>query len=334
MTILYNSEDHLSLIFSFKGTVWIAVLPFCLLTVAISVGIYILGEDFYDVIELTFPKESGFETLTTLLSFLVVSRVTRSYQRMWQARSMMSGCLQNGRDLAVLVATLSACFPNEMDHQSNSNSGAKRWHEDLSNALCAMIDGLTDVMSKEDLTVACVLGDPTITSTTETQRQQKSNIAPPEQKTDPFFLANQVHLLINNHSQYLGRTMEVQREVELHRQISDFSKNYYDLLKYASTPVPFPTTQMAQTILLLWVCLLPAILLYRSDDDPELQPSTVAILSVVAFLGTYGFWGLERVAEELDLPFGDDENDIEIDELAKVCNSFLCIYIYIYVYIY
>ena len=135
---------------------------------------------------------------------------------------------------------------------------------------------------------------------------------------DPFLLANKVHLLINNHSLYLGRTMEVQREMELHRQVSDFMMTYYDLLKYASTPVPFPTTQMAQTILLVWVCLLPSILLYSDDNDKmALEEGNVVILAIVAFLGTYGFWGLERVAEELDLPFGDDDNDIEIDELAK-----------------
>ena len=149
--------------------------------------------------------------------------------------------------------------------------------------------------------------------------------------SDPFECTNKIHLLVTNHMDFFKRKMEVQRELEFHRLLEQLSSNYYDLLKYGSTPVPFPTTQMAQTTLLVWVILLPIFFFHRAvrskqdddEDDGEDISSDISIPSLLvaatcSFLGTYGFWGLERVAEELDLPFGDDADDIEINVLASV----------------
>ena len=44
------------------------------------------------------------------------------------------------------------------------------------------------------------------------------------------------------------------------------------------------------------------------------EPFTATIL---VFFIAYGFFGLEFVSIELDDPFGDDLNDLAIDEFAK-----------------
>ena len=124
--------------------------------------------------------------------------------------------------------------------------------------------------------------------------------------------------------------MEPQREMVLHQQAQEFTFNLYELLKFASTPVPFPTTQMTQTVMFIWLLFLPSVLYDEAqhvdceDDEDEdecredLNVSLVTYLAFIAFIAVYAFWGLERVAEELDLPFGDDDNDIEVVNLAAV----------------
>ena len=58
MTILYNSEKHLFLLFSTKGTVWPSVLPFCILSVIITAVGYVAHEHFPYRFDITFPKEA------------------------------------------------------------------------------------------------------------------------------------------------------------------------------------------------------------------------------------------------------------------------------------
>ena len=61
---------------------------------------------------------------------------------------------------------------------------------------------------------------------------------------------------------------------------------------------------MARTFLFLYVFTIPFVMLGDASSD-------VAHCCVV-FLITYGFFGLEIVAIDLDDPFGDDANDFDV----------------------
>lgn len=362
---------------------WKEVLPFCLFNLAVSVVIFVLRD--LSILNATFPRESGFTTLTTLLSFLVVARVSRSYDRMWEARSLLSTCMSEARALAKITATLS---------HNDEGKLADLWREKVRVALIDMVTNMKDLVTNESLTNFVLTGEryPKVDETTEEiivedVMKMKNNynaasenntdddgsataVQQPHRETvtDPFLLSAEFHLLINNHGEYLGRQMEIQREMLLHKMAISFAKNFYVLLQFASTPVPFPTTQMAQTILLIWMVMIPCVLFHYTetlslvldcgddgDDCVYTLPNTTIcsssltdfdrldqclgnlsdendgcfceldlnvvtgwVLIVASFFGTYGFWGLERVAEELDLPFGDDANDIEVEALSDV----------------
>mmetsp|Transcript_8191 Transcript_8191/g.11701 ORF Transcript_8191/g.11701 Transcript_8191/m.11701 type:complete len:123 (-) Transcript_8191:67-435(-) len=77
-----------------------------------------------------------------------------------------------------------------------------------------------------------------------------------------------------------------------------------------TTPFPFPLVQMARTFMFLWVFTLPLALI-GSDYG------VAGIVSLI-FILTYGFLGLEYVSMELDDPFGDDPNDFNDMEMAKM----------------
>lgn len=67
---------------------------------------------------------------------------------------------------------------------------------------------------------------------------------------------------------------------------------------------------MSRILLFLWIFTLPLPILNNEDNS-------VVVPSVCMFFITYGFFGLEFVSIELDDPFGDDANDLEIQHLSR-----------------
>jgi len=298
---------------------------------------------------------------------------------MWEARSLLGVCLSEARDLAKIVASLSHADEGHL---------ADQWREKLRIALIDLVTNMKNLVTNESLTNFVISGERypivdapervIVEDVSENNSYENgsggSAITQPRREVamDPFQISVEVHLLINNHAEFLGRQIEIQREVLLHQILSSFTQSHYVLLQFASTPVPFPTTQMAQTILLIWMCLLPCVLFHytetlklepdcdngddycgiwtkpdtgvcssklndlnttntcldnlvesmNTEDDcsceRDINVITGFVLIVASFFGTYGFWGLERVAEELDLPFGEDPNDIEVEALSDV----------------
>jgi predicted membrane chloride channel (bestrophin family) len=78
---------------------------------------------------------------------------------------------------------------------------------------------------------------------------------------------------------------------------NSFANSYATLVELASTPLPFPLSQMARTFLFLWTFSIPFVLRGVVDE-------AVIAMTFVFFL-TYGFVGLELVAMKLMHPFGE-----------------------------
>lgn len=94
--------------------------------------------------------------------------------------------------------------------------------------------------------------------------------------------------------------------------VDSFMNGYYGIRKFLTTPVPFPLIQMARTFLFLYVFTVPFVLI--NDNSSNFAHC------FVVFLITYGFFGLEVVAIEMDNPFGDDANDF--DNAALACTAY------------
>ena len=58
------------------------------------------------------------------------------------------------------------------------------------------------------------------------------------------------------------------------------------------------------------------------------QISNIFTACFALFLITYGFIGIELVSIELDDPFGDDPNDLDVMVMAQVC-KLVCAYIFV-----
>ena len=77
---------------------------------------------------------------------------------------------------------------------------------------------------------------------------------------------------------------------------------------------------MGRTFVFVWAFTLPFVIV---QDISNIYAACCAL-----FLMTYGFIGIELVSIELDDPFGDDPNDLDVMAMAQVC-KLVCAYIFV-----
>jgi hypothetical protein len=125
---------------------------------------------------------------------------------------------------------------------------------------------------------------------------------------------------IASNVEFLDTPLHVNKELKLYSFVSDFITAYANLMKLVNTQFPFPLAQMNRTFVFLWAYTLPWVLYHDDISIPS--------LIVLVFFITYAFVGLEFVSIELDDPYGDDPNDLDILGLAKTVfeDIYICIY--------
>lgn len=121
---------------------------------------------------------------------------------------------------------------------------------------------------------------------------------------DPMLFAQSLRSHLYCSSGALNRQLELLEKMKLVDMLNAYLYAYRDLLKIASTPLPFPMIQTGRTFLFIWIFSMPLALV---GLDFELS----AVVIFVFFL-TYGYIGLELVAMRLLCPFGDDINDLNV----------------------
>ena len=127
---------------------------------------------------------------------------------------------------------------------------------------------------------------------------------PPPTDDDPFLhtLSLRTHLY---HGCYvLPVDLHILERCKMVDLLNVYLSAYRELLKLASTPLPFAMIQMGRTFLFLFTFTLPFALVGIIDE-------IISVIVFVFFL-TYGFLGLEFVSMKLLHPFGDSVNDINI----------------------
>ena len=105
------------------------------------------------------------------------------------------------------------------------------------------------------------------------------------------------------------RPLEMLERMRMVDQLNEFTINYRNLLKCASTPLPFTLVQMGRTFLFIWTFSIPLVL--------RGVVSEIYSAMVFVFFLTYGFVGLELVAMKLMNPFGDGRQDLNVSGMKQ-----------------
>eukprot|EP00741_Cyanophora_paradoxa_P021296 tig00021348_g20556.t1 len=93
--------------------------------------------------------------------------------------------------------------------------------------------------------------------------------------------------------------------------ISNLLTRFGTLDAICDTPVPFPYVQMLQVSLFIYFVALPFVFLPILGSDAKRKWQIPFIMAVFSFV----FYGLKSIATELEDPFGDDDNDLPLEDM-------------------
>lgn len=268
-------QHPILIVFQLKGSIWLEVLPYCILNCAITVLVTLAKQN---GISIAFSPE-GHAALGLLVSFLVINKVYLALDRYMQIRSYMGVAFLNLRELNQLAFVYTE---GQQDEQASA------WRNKVRRLVVEICDCTIRVLNDEDK--AAYLS---------------RNECVEKAGDDPISYARTLRSHLYNGSSTLSTQLEMMEKMTCFSTLASFTSAYRELLKIASTPLPFPMIQMGRTFLFLWIFSMPLAL-----GGLELQLS--AVLVFICFI-TYGYIGLELVAIRLLRPWGDDINDLNID---------------------
>lgn len=359
-TLTYDNDSHISVLCQMYGSVWPNVLKFCLLNVLITYVVFLLKHSFH--IDICFASGNGHSFMAIMVSFLVVTRASITYNRFMEAREYLSVCYRTCRELVQCACVLTLL---------EEGPGAKKWRSDVAyrtilllRVTMAAIEYRTsnvhtwEVLPTDDQAnlevLSPVSASPTEANgrnspvfkdeTTKEGRRRSSTHIPvtsqmqrmsqfshgvrthqDENLRAPIILAMNLRetiLLQRRENEYFEKEMHVNEELKILGFVAEFLVAFHGLKKLITTPFPFPLVQMTRTFLFFWVFTLPLVLVAEMGEDEAVH------VMVIIFFITYGFLGLEYVSIELDDPFGDDPNDFDNKGMSLLVYEDIYIAIY------
>jgi putative membrane protein len=126
------------------------------------------------------------------------------------------------------------------------------------------------------------------------------------QRNVPLFVAQRLSMLVADARK---RSMLRHRDVHLFENlISDLVDVQGGCERIRATPIPWSYTVLMHTIVAVYCFALPF----------GLVATTKLLTPIVVALIAYAFLGLDAVGDELEQPFGREDNDLPLDAIARM----------------
>jgi ion channel-forming bestrophin family protein len=281
--ITYNPKDWFTFIFRFhKADTLRKLAP---LIIGISVYSWIVA--FLELHVLKIPDNSPVKNITvmhTLLSFvismLLVFRTNTAYDRWWEGRKQWGSLVNNSRNLAIKLHSMLG-FEDQM-HRSFFRKIIPMYANVLSHHLHA---------------------ESTRLALDEQEHPELRNLDANRH------LPNQVASLMMHRVNRLYEEGKIKGEqlIILNNELQSFTDICGACERIKNTPIPFSYSVFLKKFIFFYVMTLPFSF--------ALSLGYIAI-PVVAFI-FYVLASLELVAEEIEDPFGGDENDLPMEKMAQ-----------------
>jgi len=216
----------------------------------------------------------------TALSLLLVFRTNSAYDRWWEGRKLWGSLVNSSRNLALKLDSL---LPDEAtDHR-----------DFFTTAIPLFAHTLRQHLQQESTRFAL------------DEHDHPEFIKLDGEKHPPNMVANTIIQRCYN-MQRDGVLTEMQL-LFLEPQLSDFTNITGACERIKNTPIPFSYSAFIKKFIFIYVITLPfafsGMLGYL-------------VIPVVAFV-FYVLASLELIAEEIEDPFGTDENDLPMDKIAR-----------------
>lgn len=275
--ITYNPKDWFSLIIKFHKSDTFRVL----LPVIISVGVYaaliVALEVHFFHVESKNPTAMH-SILGFVLSMLLVFRTNTAYDRWWEGRRIWGAMVNNSRNLALKLSVL---VKDAKDREDIKHL--------ISNYVFSTKNHLRDVYNQEEFTAT-----ESISLATFAGASHRPNIIAKSLYTKVYALHDQ-KLLSGDHL------------IILNKEIRSFTDNCGACERIKNTPIPYSYNIFLKKMIFLYIITLPLFF------GAEFKYTTVPITMIVLYV----FASIELIAEEIEDPFGFDDNDLPLDDICK-----------------
>jgi len=215
-----------------------------------------------------------------VISFLLVFRTNTAYERWWEGRKLWGALTNNSRNLAM---KLSAILPAGDSNRNFFRQVIPMYASALKNHLCS-----------------------------EDTRIELFDDLPPEvqQKIDlGKHIPNQVaSLMIRQiHDMFEGKKITGEQLLFLHPELQSFTDICGACERIKNTPIPYSYSVFIKKFILIYVATLPFGFVFSLG---------YWVIPIVGFI-FYVLASLELIAEEIEDPFGADENDLPLGKMAR-----------------
>jgi len=282
--INYNPKDWFTFIFRFhKADTVRKLFPLILSICAYSWLIAFLETNFLNLGETSHVKNIPVMhgLLGFAISMLLVFRTNTAYDRWWEGRKLWGALVNNSRNLAI---KLSVMIP-ETDMEQRTF---------FRKIIPAYANALHNHLRAENTRIALFEED-------EAHPLLKN-------LDNEKHIPNQVSLLMHKHIQQLYNEEKLNGDqlIILNAELQSFTDICGACERIKNTPIPYSYSVFIKKFIFVYVMTLPFGYVFSLG---------YYVIPVVAFI-FYVLASLELIAEEIEDPFGNDDNDVPTGKIA------------------
>eukprot|EP00930_Biecheleria_cincta_P056315 TRINITY_DN4245_c0_g1_i2.p1 TRINITY_DN4245_c0_g1~~TRINITY_DN4245_c0_g1_i2.p1 ORF type:complete len:515 (+),score=54.53 TRINITY_DN4245_c0_g1_i2:87-1631(+) len=289
--------DHwqIKFIFQLKGSVFLKSLVLAVPStiVALVLHMFVITRD----ADLSMGQ---FGSYNFVLGFLIVFRCQQAYSRFWEAASI----LQQVR--GTWFNSISACFAFCSMAPEDATEVQKFKHALIRLASLLYCTSLQQVAACADEAFEII----SLRGFEERSLLHLSNA--PEK---PLIVMQWIQqLVVKGHNQ---GTLKIPPPIlsRVFQELSNGIIGITDAQKITDIPFPFPLAQLVATMLLVCAIMTPVALASTMTSS--------VWCGVLTFATVFCFTGINFIAAEIEMPFGDDPNDLPMHALQSSLNSAL-----------
>jgi putative membrane protein len=276
--IKYNPKDWLNLIFAFHRSDTFRVLLPAMLGVAIfTILVEIV---LIDLVDLRYKGSYAVHSLLGfVISLLLVFRTNTAYERWWEGRKLWGNMVNNSRNLAM---ELNAYLP-----ENEKNDREDLWLL-ISNYVLSAKEHLRNSSALLQLTT--------------NERHPLSAFTGTSHL--PARILSRLYDLVSK--MYREKRINDYEFLNLNHELQEFTNIIGACERIKNTPIPYAYSIFIKKFIFIYVMTMPFA--FVSDFGYWAIPIVVFVFYVLS--------SLELIAEEIEDPFGRDDNDLSTDELC------------------
>ena len=283
--IPYNQKNPFLYIFRIhKGDTFHKIFPFLMLYCLYAAGVAYFELEYRHISEKSTLQ--NIDVMHSLLGFvisiLLVFRTNTAYDKWWEGRKLWGSLINNSRNLAM---KLNAILPPE---ESEERKFFKK-------TIPAYALALHDHLKQES----------TATALFKQAVHTPESVHIDENKHIPNQISVSIYKRVNDLLQQ--KKISGEQLIFLNTELQSFTDICGACERIKNTPIPFSYSTFIKKFIFIYVMTLPFGHVFNLG---------YLIIPVVAFV-FYVLVGLELIAEEIEDPFGEDDNDLPTDLMAN-----------------